>query len=114
MPENRLPSGDIYSDWHCAWQYALVEKPPAVKHMAACIFGENDGPDWIWIFQTEDNLWAYLVAGCDYTGWDCRSDGSWKGGFATSQDAIDALDTNIGNKKLLERQVRGESPYSLA
>jgi hypothetical protein len=32
--------------------------------------GENDGADWHWIVELRDG-WAYIAAGCDYTGWDC-------------------------------------------
>ena len=37
--------------------------------------GENDGDDWIGIFRLRDGRFAFLTAGCDFTGWDCVSGG---------------------------------------
>jgi hypothetical protein len=37
--------------------------------------GENDGPDWLCLGRLKDSRWFMLRAGCDYTGWDCRSGG---------------------------------------
>lgn len=31
--------------------------------------GENDGEDWLWAGQLKDGRWAFVRAGCDYTGW---------------------------------------------
>lgn len=36
--------------------------------------GDNDGPDWHWLVRLSDGRHAYIHGGCDYTGWDCRSD----------------------------------------
>jgi len=38
--------------------------------------GENDGANWIAWGQLHDRRWFFVSAGCDYTGWDCRSGGS--------------------------------------
>ena len=38
--------------------------------------GMNDSDDWIWYIREDTNDWVY-IAGCDYTGWDCRSWGKW-------------------------------------
>lgn len=35
-------------------------------------FGQNDGADWHWTVVTGGRTWL-IVAGCDYTGWDCQS-----------------------------------------
>lgn len=37
--------------------------------------GENDERDWITIVELKDGRFATVSAGCDYTGWDCRSGG---------------------------------------
>jgi hypothetical protein len=37
------------------------------------IKGENDAHEWHWIVRLNDGHWAYVVGGCDYTGWDCQS-----------------------------------------
>jgi hypothetical protein len=35
--------------------------------------GENDGENWIFIFKAYDGRYAFMSAGCDYTGFDCRA-----------------------------------------
>jgi hypothetical protein len=37
--------------------------------------GENDGANWVGVFRLKDGRFAFLSAGCDYTGWDCQSSG---------------------------------------
>ncbi len=46
-----------------------------VEYIEAYEEGENDGPDWICLGRVKDGRWFFLRAGCDYTGWDCRSGG---------------------------------------
>lgn len=46
-----------------------------VTRIIAIEAGENDGPDWIGVFELRDGRFAFLTAGCDYTGWECRSSG---------------------------------------
>jgi hypothetical protein len=49
-----------------------------VKDIIASEAGENDGSEWIGIFLLRNGKYLFLKAGCDYTGWDCRSGGdSW-------------------------------------
>jgi hypothetical protein len=31
--------------------------------------GENDGAAWIGLFQLKDGRFAFIGAGCDYSGW---------------------------------------------
>lgn len=46
-----------------------------VAEVIATSDGENDGADWIGVFRLKDERFAFLTAGCDYTGWDCQSSG---------------------------------------
>jgi hypothetical protein len=39
--------------------------------------GERDGENWIWLVTLEDGTHWRLEGGCDYTGWDCQSNGTW-------------------------------------
>lgn len=44
--------------------------------------GANDDEDWVWAVRVPDGNrydreWWVLRAGCDYTGWDCQSGGTW-------------------------------------
>lgn len=38
--------------------------------------GENDGPSWLVYGRLRDGRWFFIEAGCDYTGWNCVSDGA--------------------------------------
>ena len=65
--------------------------------------GENDGRDWVIYGKLKDGRWFLLVAGCDYTGWDCRSWGkAWIGKskeeierFAMGQDERERLSIQL-------------------
>lgn len=46
-----------------------------VAEVIATSDGENDGASWIGVFRLNDGRFAFLSAGCDYTGWDCQSGG---------------------------------------
>jgi len=41
-----------------------------VRRIIAMVDGENDGPDWVGVFELQDGRFASLRAGCDYTGFD--------------------------------------------
>lgn len=76
--------------WKNAFGYAIDEGSPVigyegslkgfgpedVREVIACDEGENDGPDWIALLKLKDGRYAFLSAGCDYTGWDCQAGGS--------------------------------------
>ena len=32
--------------------------------------GENDESDWLWVGILRDGRFAFVQAGCDFTGWD--------------------------------------------
>ena len=51
--------------------------------------GENDGDEWIAVFRLKDGKFAYLEAGCDFTGWDCQA-----GGVSYTADSLEALCRN--------------------
>lgn len=40
-----------------------------VAEIIAMDDGCNDGPDWIGVFRLNDGRFAFVSAGCDYTGW---------------------------------------------
>lgn len=44
-----------------------------VEEVLAVYEGEKDGEDWRWIIRLTDQTFRALEGGCDYTGWDCRS-----------------------------------------
>jgi hypothetical protein len=41
-----------------------------VKRIVAAVNGENDGPDWVGVFELNDGRFLVASGGCDYTGWD--------------------------------------------
>lgn len=91
-----IPSLDT-CDWREAFAYAgepgqsnpadlrpavpgsTISLDPFTREDVAAIIaqqeGGNDGPPWRMVGQLTDGRWFYLEAGCDYTGWDCRSSG---------------------------------------
>lgn len=46
-----------------------------VTRIVASAEGENDGPNWLIVVELRDGRFAFLSAGCDYTGWDCQAGG---------------------------------------
>jgi len=117
---NRLPSGDEYSDFEQAKGVSkgITWENTDIKHLHACKFGENDGPDWIWIIEFKDGTFGWLKAGCDYTGWDCQASGKFSGGYVSAKEAIENLpdeyDCTEADKALLLLQSMGEKPYALS
>jgi len=61
-----------------------------IKSIILEVPGENDAFNWHWICETKDGKYWYLEGGCDYTGWDCRSDLKSNGLFDTIEEAIQA------------------------
>jgi hypothetical protein len=41
-----------------------------VAEVIASDDGENDVRDWLAVFRLHDGRFAFISAGCDYTGWD--------------------------------------------
>jgi hypothetical protein len=50
--------------------------PSHVQEVIAFVDGENDGADWVGVFYMQDGRYLTVRAGCDYTGWGCRENGS--------------------------------------
>lgn len=75
-------------DWEQAFEYAdavpIVGATCApgrftredVAEILAIEDGVHDEESWIGLFRLNDGRFAYLEAGCDYTGWDCQASGS--------------------------------------
>ena len=80
------PELDGY-DWEQAFLYAdgrpvLGSVAPAgpfsrddVAEVIALSEGENEGPDWLAVVRLHDERFGFVMAGCDYTGWDCQAGG---------------------------------------
>lgn len=47
-----------------------------IAEIIAAEAGENDGQEWVCALELVDGRYAYIEAGCDYTGWDCQTSGS--------------------------------------
>lgn len=74
-------------DWQEVFKYghpSLVTKPdavfssqastepfrvPDVKRIIAKVDGENEGDDWVGVFELHDGRFVSIRACCDYTGW---------------------------------------------
>lgn len=44
-----------------------------VSRVIALISGENDGEEWIGVFELKDGRFLLATGSCDYTGWDCMA-----------------------------------------
>ena len=78
-------------DWEHVFRYAEKPEPVLnykgslkgfsredVKTIFAMSDGENDRLNWVGVFLLNDGRYAYVEAGCDYTGWGCQEGGnSW-------------------------------------
>lgn len=74
----RYPNVGSNYDWDSAIE---VSSGPEwawedVQEVLAASEGYNDGPDWIAVVRLKDGQYASVVAGCDYTGWDCVAGGT--------------------------------------
>ena len=61
-------------DWKEAFEYSTF-KPDEISEILFSEEGENDGESWVLICRLNNNNYAFLSAGCDYTGWDCQAGG---------------------------------------
>jgi len=74
-------------DWKSAFIEARLEITPVLQSLAkakpftiedvakviALSPRENDCRDWIAVVRLKDKRFVAVIAGCDYTGWDCRA-----------------------------------------
>jgi hypothetical protein len=74
-----------------------------VAHIIAIEDGENDGDDWLGVFEMTDGKFLVIRAGCDYTGWGCREGGS-SDLADTLEDAI-AFGLTVGERDRLAAQL---------
>ena len=94
-------------DWKCVFAYACgdhvstclgstVSPDPFtiddVERVIAFDNGENDGASWITILFLKDKRFAFLTAGCDYTGWGCQESGN----AVISHNLINLLQFGLG------------------
>jgi len=71
-------------DYDMREAFAIVDvDPDDVKGIVHCREGENDYANWLYVLEMNDGRFAYVTAGCDYTGWDCRA-----GGDVTYADSL--------------------------
>lgn len=115
----RVPNDDDFSDFKYAKGAVGVRwSNEDIKHLHACLWGENDGPHWYWIIEFKDGSFGYLDAWCDYTGWGCQQGGDFKGGFKSAEEAINAIPVDYSfdeeKRAKLHAQTKGEMPYALS
>jgi hypothetical protein len=65
----------------CSYNDSGPTADKRVLDLRMIVQGENEGADWIWMVRFETDRyepeWWVMVAGCDYTGWDCQSSNCW-------------------------------------
>jgi hypothetical protein len=65
---------DVCGDWGKVWNYADGFALDDVAEVLGSVDGGNDslspwGGGWVAVLRLNDGRYAYLTAGCDYTGW---------------------------------------------
>lgn len=70
-----FPLQDAY-DFVMMCEYNTHPEFTEIKYLWMVQEGEKDEEQWIWRVNT-DNGNYFVVAGCDYTGWDCQSSAIW-------------------------------------
>ena len=76
-------------DWIEAMKYAKF-KFQDIEEVILAEEGENDERDWKLLVKLKNGKFGVLIAGCDYSGWDCQSDGnSWE--FDEIEDAQERI-----------------------
>ncbi len=119
MRTEKFNSQEYGDDIRSAFDHnSLSAELGLIDVIVAEVCGENDGYSWYWILQMRDGSFANAEGGCDYTGWDCQSHTSFKGGFKTAQEAVDALevyeyDSRKNIKEVLSKQLTGEIPFAI-
>ncbi len=78
-----------------------------VAEVVAADPGENDGPNWIAALRLTDGRFAWLSAGCDYTGWDCQAGGSLE--IAASLEDLIRLAMGTEDRRRLGYMLPGET-----
>lgn len=117
MEENRLKDYDLEE---CAKYLEGEDGFNDIVESLACVSGENDGPDWHYVVKLKDGKYAYIQAGCDYTGWGCQESGTSKIGDTIEEVLIEAPLTDEWNdrktpiKQQLLDQINGKQPYGLS
>lgn len=77
-----------------------------VVEVVASSDGEADESKWLAILRLSDGRYAFLSAGCDYTGWDCSADGSLD--YADSLPELCRMNMNDEQRHRLGCDVFGE------
>jgi len=61
------------------WRQALDFAPFAIEDIVDVIAARAGAPDdynWLGVFKLKGRKYGFVNAGCDFTGWDCRSSGN--------------------------------------
>ena len=56
-----------------ALRHNRVELSGSIDAIMSTIAGEPEGANWHWLVLLSSGRFAYITGGCDYTGWDCKS-----------------------------------------
>jgi hypothetical protein len=106
--EVKIDWAEEYSDWKYALNEASVGKVEA-KDIAETLFaseGANDEANWLAIVRMADGRFAFISAGCDYTGWDCQASGEIA--YADSLADLCRLNMDDQDRRRLGVDVFGE------
>ena len=92
-------------DWVETFTFAEGFTAEDVTEVIAHEEGENDGERWIAVLRLKDGRYAFIAAGCDYTGWDCRS-GGWSEIADSLEHLVQFVMTEGARNRLVKQLVR--------
>ncbi len=81
-----------------------------VYEIISSIEGEHDGPNWMGVFRLKDGRFAFLSAGCDFSGWDCQASGY--ANVASSLERLIRFGISQGDRKALNMSLEEDHQYN--
>lgn len=93
-------------------------KEEDITHIVAEVPGHNDEATWWWVLRLSGGKHVLLSAGCDYTGWDCRSgiDFEQITNSALQAAKLAPISEDFSGREIrinLIRQIQGKQPFGV-
>lgn len=74
--------------------------PPNIEDVVGVVAasnGENDGAEWVGLFEMRDGRYVVASGGCDFTGWDCQANNS----IEVAASAADAVCVGLSKEQIV-------------
>jgi hypothetical protein len=92
-----------------------IYKLEDIANIHAEVPGHNDEDSWYWVLELKDGRFVLTSAWCDYTGWDCQSEGDSQAAASAEEAAMLAPEKEYDReiRRNLLAQIKGEQPFGL-